>query len=156
MRKGRTQTENSPNGRLGPIERVPLDALSAQGDEDDEGGRHLFTQNNGCQGRHGQGEVGSDPSFEQSFQGLIQNPGAAENSRQQREPKAERFPIGGPCRVIDHPDEQVHSEQRSDYERQQIEGGRLIVEAAFRLAGAIAQTPPPQAESPGPTRGRSA
>ncbi len=64
MRKGRTQTENSPNGRLCPVERIPLDAFSAQGDEDDEGGRHLFAQNNGCQSRHGQGEVGSDPSFE--------------------------------------------------------------------------------------------
>ena len=93
MRDRGAKIEDATNGRLGAIERIPLDAFAAQGDEDDEGGRHLFAQNNGRQSRDRQGQVGSDPSFEQPFERLIEDPAAAEHRRQEGQPKTERLSV---------------------------------------------------------------
>ena len=93
VRNWGTEVEDPTNRRLGPVKRIALDALPAQRDKDDECRRHLLAQHDGRQGRHRQGQVGSNPSLKQPFERAIKDPGPAEDCRQERQPKAQGLAV---------------------------------------------------------------
>ncbi len=129
MRHRGTKIEDAANGRLGSIERIALDAFTAERDEDHERGRHVLAKHDCRQSGDRQGQFRADAPLKEPVERLIEDSPAAEHRRQEGQPKTERRPVSGPRRVAEQADQQVCRQESPDDQRQEIDGRGLIVKA---------------------------
>ena len=131
VRLPRTEIENPLDRAGSPVDRVTLDAFAAQGNEHDERGNRMLSEQDRRQAGDREGQVGPDSTREQAVERVVQNSRTAQHGCQKCQTEPECHAIGRPGRIAAGANQHVGQQKQPHAGRQQVQRSRCDMKAGF-------------------------